>query len=76
MIGNGYCNDETNNIDCNFDGGDCCGNCANADHCSDCVCHAESPIASCGKYYQILSISVVNFKLLIPSKIKPNYHNV
>ena len=24
-IGDGYCDDGTNNLDCNFDGGDCCG---------------------------------------------------
>ena len=37
-VGNGYCNDETNNADCNYDGGDCCGNCVNVDHCSECEC--------------------------------------
>ena len=51
------CNDETNNIDCNFDGGDCCSNCTNTDNCSDCVCHAESPIVNCGKYHFIQSIA-------------------
>ena len=24
-IGDGYCDDGANNLDCNFDGGDCCG---------------------------------------------------
>ena len=24
LIGDGFCNDETNNADCNYDGGDCC----------------------------------------------------
>ena len=38
MIGDGYCNDETNNADCNYDGGDCCGTCVNVDHCSECEC--------------------------------------
>ena len=27
MVGNGYCNDETNTAECNFDGGDCCSHC-------------------------------------------------
>ena len=44
LISDGFCNDETNNVDCNFDGGDCCGGCANTDYCLDCVCFAESPI--------------------------------
>ena len=24
LIANGFCNDEINNADCNYDGGDCC----------------------------------------------------
>ena len=24
LVGNGFCNNETNNADCNYDGGDCC----------------------------------------------------
>ena len=27
LIGNGYCDDEMNITECNFDGGDCCGHC-------------------------------------------------
>ena len=38
LIGDGFCNDETNNADCNYDGGDCCGSCVVTDHCSQCEC--------------------------------------
>ena len=38
MVGNGFCNDETNNADCNYDGGDCCGQCLLSEHCEDCAC--------------------------------------
>ena len=38
LVGNGFCNDETNNPDCDYDGGDCCGNCLNVDHCFECAC--------------------------------------
>ena len=38
MIGDGYCNDETNNEDCNYDGGDCCGTCVITNQCSECEC--------------------------------------
>ena len=24
LVGDGYCNDENNHADCNYDGGDCC----------------------------------------------------
>ena len=39
MIGNGFCNDETNNAEGNYDGGDCCGTGVNTDLCSDCKCY-------------------------------------
>ena len=39
MVGNSFCNDETNNADCNYDGGDCCVVNANTNSCSECVCH-------------------------------------
>ena len=39
IIGDGYCNDETNIPDCNYDGGDCCGSsCVNKEFCIDCLC--------------------------------------
>ena len=39
LVGNGICNDETNNAGCNYDGGDCCAMNANTNSCSECVCH-------------------------------------
>ena len=46
LVGNGYCNDETNNADCNYDGGDCCLLDVNSEHCSECECyHQETCIA-------------------------------
>ena len=38
LIGDGYCNDETNNLHCNFDGGDCCYSCVSTLFCLDCEC--------------------------------------
>ena len=38
MVSNGFCNDETNNPDCNYDGGDCCVVDANTSVCSECAC--------------------------------------
>ena len=35
---NGYCNDESNIAECNYDGGDCCGPCVITNHCSECAC--------------------------------------
>ena len=39
LVDNGLCNDEANNAECNYDGGDCCGACANTEYCTECVCH-------------------------------------
>ena len=41
LIANGFCDDETNNVWCNYDGGDCCGLCVATDYCSDCQCSDE-----------------------------------
>ena len=48
LVGNGFCNDETNNPDCNYDGGDCCLMNVNTDSCSDCNCLASGVITSPG----------------------------
>ena len=39
LVGDGFCNDESNNADCNYDGGDCCGYCVIKEYCSACECH-------------------------------------
>ena len=38
-IGDGFCDDETNNAGCHFDGGDCCGTNANTQWCDECICY-------------------------------------
>ena len=37
-FGDGYCDDANNNLDCNYDGGDCCGSNVNTLFCSECQC--------------------------------------
>ncbi len=46
LVGDGFCNDETNTPVCNYDGGDCCLNVINNDHCSECTCYIEETCAS------------------------------
>ena len=43
LVGNGFCNDESNNAACNYDGGDCCGSCIITDSCTECECLNENP---------------------------------
>ena len=38
LVGDGYCHDESNNAECSYDGGDCCGACINSEHCTECQC--------------------------------------
>ena len=52
FIGDGSCDDEANNADCNYDGGDCCLECMDTSLCSECLCHDRgAPIndTSCSK---------------------------
>ena len=51
LVGNGFCNDETNNANCNYDGGDCCAMIANISSCSECACHL---IETCAAGYHPL----------------------
>ena len=45
LIGNSFCNDEANTAGCSYDGGDCCGDCANTDLCTECTCHDEGALS-------------------------------
>merc|ERR1711962_681986 len=38
-FGDNYCDDENNNLECGFDGGDCCGDDVNTTYCSECACY-------------------------------------
>ena len=41
-IGDSYCDDETNNDGCDFDGGDCCGPDVKTAYCTECECLGEN----------------------------------
>ena len=38
--------DETNILDCYYDGGDCCGNNVTTDRCSECTCNLQEACAN------------------------------
>ena len=40
-VNDGFCDDITNTIECNFDGGDCCGIYINTYYCDVCTCLEE-----------------------------------
>ena len=44
LIGDGMCNDETNNADCNYDGGDCCLSDIKTNKCLECACSIKGII--------------------------------
>ena len=69
LIGNSFCNDEANTAGCSYDGGDCCGECANTDLCTECTCHDEGVLPldlSCKlkDYFQNLLESTPDFCFL------------
>ena len=40
LVADGFCNDETNILTCQFDGGDCCLDYIRS-NCSNCLCHKD-----------------------------------
>ena len=70
MIGDGFCDDEANTSECSYDEGDCCGDCANTDLCTECTCHAEGALSldvSCKSrkyFWNILENTKLLHKLL------------
>ena len=56
-IGDGNCDDENNKEQCNYDGGDCCGENVNKQFCSECICMEETvkslqiPQPKCSGHY-------------------------
>ena len=43
-LGDGFCNDELNTIECNFDDGDCCLSTVLTNVCKECKCHQKSVV--------------------------------
>ena len=41
--GDAFCDDELNILECDYDGGDCCGPEANLNYCILCECHKVEP---------------------------------
>ena len=54
-VGDGYCDDNSNNADCEFDGGDCCLDTVITDYCTECICHAPAyPETAQEKFFEFL----------------------
>ena len=62
-MGDGYCNDESNTFECNYDGGDCCGPCINTNLCTECLCFSNIPKydIDCGNYFTDSCAKCTNF---------------
>ena len=79
LIGDGVCDDEANIAGCSYDGGDCCGDCANIDLCSECTCHNGSALslaASCKskKYFSNILDSTKLLKIFVYVELEnPNF---
>ena len=55
-VKDGFCDDEINNLDCYFDGGDCCGDGINTAYCTLCQCKDENSnfttLSSIGDFFK------------------------
>ena len=40
-IGDGFCDDMANNVECSYDGGDCCGPHVKKEFCFECQCLSQ-----------------------------------
>ena len=58
LKGDGFCDDELNNILCNYDGGDCCDQYLDRSMCTDCFCHIE--YFQTKEYLNCLEVNIVN----------------
>ena len=63
MIADGFCNDETNNENCGFDGGDCCVN-VNTALCTECNCFLQETCAT--GFHPLVGDGVCNDNTNIP----------
>ena len=45
-IGDTFCDDDNNNLDCNYDGGDCCGPNVDTTYCIGCQCLNDATTVS------------------------------
>ena len=76
-VGDSFCDDENNNEDCNFDGGDCCGQFVNTQYCAVCQCMSDGESSgeigctSC----QIINITLENDAQIAQGSREGIYHN-
>ena len=79
MVGDGFCNDETNNPDCDYDGGDCCGSCINTDYCTNCTCignvTGNGITKDCCGHCEAIVITLENNALVAQGSMEGIYHN-
>ena len=55
-VGDGYCDDHVNNAECNYDGGDSCGQAnVNTQNCADCICYSQHCEWSTGIHMQMVT---------------------
>ena len=65
LQGNGFCDDSANTLDCNFDGGDCCGT-VRKGQCEECACKQESQ----GNFGQKIVYIVRIFSLVQSTEVR------
>ena len=64
MVGDGYCDDETNVLECNFDDGDCCGPNITTTHCTECQCLEVIVPPSGNILFKYIILNLIPFNFL------------
>ena len=77
-VGDGYCDDQTNNENCDYDGGDCCLSFVQEDYCSFCECHeleSETTTPEISLSTTSLTSCQINFAAEIGNQLCNDYLN-
>ena len=72
FVGDGYCDDDTNNNDCEFDKGDCCGSLILTQYCHFCECIQYSTpswttTANISNFYQLIVAKLIKADSHLPT---------
>ena len=68
-IGDWFCDDENNNIECDFDGGDCCGPYVDTTYCEQCVCLNATKYATISMFFHFLNFLADMYSDVAVSKL-------
>ena len=75
--GDNYCDDENNNANCDYDGGDCCGDNVDTSYCTQCLCldPGNSTISTTTVPTSTTTVATIT-KIPMEPMLCPNYASI